>query len=612
MFKRGVIKIENKNRDDVAKSLEKKSLTQSYVSEKSFDLLDKTAKGLSNLKTEIQEEKKAQEALEKEQEEKKEDTPESTKEEYESRLKTNENQEMEKPSSNMENNSKLKTGINNQDTSSAEAKVEESSEKTSKLKTCVSKGATKIFGFSENQGKISKVATVTSKTGKGISKISRKITKVSKDLNTAISSDGTGKDFFKTKAERIEKKVAKKSVKPITKPIKKLANKATAPLKRKMAQALKLVMKKAIKLIVSAVCAIPEVIIPLAIVIFIVAFSSSIFGGSGKNTVPSYQNYMKTIQESYDKEVDDFLKENPDGLVYGVRGNYGKIDWRVPLAIMQGTGAEIVFDNFEKDLLDKFKNAGLLEKHIILEKTITTKGYNDIEESKTVKMLVIQNSGLEEYFEWCKNNFSIIKTFLVNKRIPILNANSFDNFQLELIRSLYISDNFFDEFDSQYKDITIKYGSNSTERNLNSDNYNSKNTLATSGYKGQCTWYSFGRSLESMNKKTPTSNAETWISNAIAMGYNTGTQPHANSIAVQVGTSSGHVAYIESYDGITITVSEGNVGNACSGNNECSQVEYANEHANELVRTKTYDSFLAYKKAVESNGKYLFGFVYLD
>ena len=37
-------------------------------------------------------------------------------------------------------------------------------------------------------------------------------------------------------------------------------------------------------------------------------------------------------------EVDEFLEENPDGEVFAVGGSYGRIDWRIPLSIMQGTG----------------------------------------------------------------------------------------------------------------------------------------------------------------------------------------------------------------------------------------------------------------------------------
>lgn len=604
--------MEDKNRSDVTKSIERNKLLNSYAKEKTFDLVDKTAKGLSTLKEEYLDKKDSPTPLDNNDLNNQEDVISEEAVSNESRLKTSETTEeiddavSEKVDTNTSN---LKTNIANDQTENIGTENTKKSE--SRLKTAISKKITTTFGFKENQGKISKSITVASKVGKETSKIGRKITRASKDLDTAISSDGTGKDYLKTKAERKGKKVINnKVVKPITKPIKKATKKITAPITKKLTQALKIVMKKAIKLIVSVVCAIPEIIIPLAIVIFIVAFTSSIFGGSGKTTVSSYQNYMKTVQESYDKEVDQFLKENPDGLVFGVRGNYGKIDWRVPLAIMQGTGAEISLDNSEKTLLEKFKEADLFEKHIILEKTTTT-GYGETE-TKTTKMLVILNAGMDEYLEWCNKNFSHIKTFLNSKRVTSYSTNSFDSLQLELINSLYTSDNFFDEFDSQYKDITIKYGSNNTPQNLSSDNYNSKNTLTTSGYKGQCTWYSFGRSLESMNKKTPTTNAETWLSNGIALGYQTGTQPHPNSIAVQVGTKSGHVAYIESYEGGKITVSEGNVGNACSGDETCSQVEYAKNHANELVRTKTYNSFLEYKKSVEANGKYLVGFLYLD
>lgn len=606
--------MEDNSRKDITKSVEREKLLNYHAKEKAFDILDKTAKGLSNLRTDMQETKEAPKEQDTNEKEEQQESPNEGNSEgtFESKLKTNENiNENSKTSNNDgESTSKLKTNVNN-DSKEKESGVKDQTISKSKLKTAVSKKITKTFGFNENQGKISKSVTVVSKAGKGISKAGQKITRASKDLDTAISSDRTGKDFLKTKIERKGKKIVKnKVVKPITKPIKKVTKKVTAPLRRKMAQALKFVMKKAIKLIVSAVCAIPEIIIPLAVFICVVAFVGSVFGGSGKNTIPSYQSYMDTIQESYDKEVDNFLKENPDGLVFGVRGNYGKIDWRVPLIIMQGTVGEVSFDQAEKTLLQKFKEAELFEKHIILEKTSTT-GSGESEVTKTTKMMVILNPGLEEYLEWIDKNFSIIKTFLNSKRVINFNQNSFADYQLELIKSLYTSEDYFNEFEPKYKDITIKFGINNISRNLNSDNYNSKNTLATN-FKGQCTWYSLGRALESMNLNTPATNAETWISNGIAMGFNTGTQPHANSIAVQVGTSSGHVAYIESYEGATITVSEGNVGNACSGNKDCSQVEYAKAHANELVRTKTYNSFLEYKRDVESSGKYLFGFLYLD
>ena len=136
--------------------------------------------------------------------------------------------------------------------------------------------------------------------------------------------------------------------------------------------------------------------------------------------------------------------------------------------------------------------------------------------------------------------------------------------------------------------------------------------MATAGFKGQCTWYSFGRVLELFNKKMPTGDAQTWLSSAIAMGYETGTQPSYNSVVVLMGRKFGHVAYVEAYDGKTITISEGNVGNPCSNDDSCSQVEYANEHAEEMVRTKTYNSFDEYRKASKNSGLTIVGFIYLD
>lgn len=607
--------MDNKNRDDVSKSLEKNSLTKSYVSEKSFDLLDKTAKGISNLKSELEEDKKLEEELNNKSEEQQEATEsEKNSEGYESRLKTSENHENESnENANSNSNSRLKTGINNDDSKTINKEEEvEPQVKRSKIKTAISKGTTKIFGFNESQGKISKTITVASKTGKGVSKISRKITRVSKDLDKAMSSDGTGRDFLKTKVNRNTKKVIKKKIAPkVKKPIKKVVKKVTSPLKAKLSQAFKIVMKKAIKLLISGISAISEFVLPLAFVILIIVSICSIFSW-GSGTTNNYQKYMDTIQAEYDKQVDDFIKENPTGVVVGVRGGYGKINWRIPFSIMQGMGAEVTFDNSEKQLVEQFKTAGLLEKHEIIEQTVKS-GEGEYQIETTKKIMIITNAGLEEYLEYCKNNFSHIKTFMNNKRILGFVENGFDSLQLETIKSLYLSDNAFDEFSKKYADYTPKYGSNNTERKLNSNHYNSKNTLATSGYKGQCTWYSFGRALESTGKVMPTGNAQTWLSSAVGMGYSTGSYPVPNSVVVLAGRKFGHVAYVEAYDGEKITISEGNVGNACSNDSSnCSQVEYANNHANELVRTKTYNSFKEYKEASKASGLYVVGFIYLD
>ena len=601
--------MDNKNRDDITKSLERTKLAKNYSIEKGFDYLDKTAKKVSNLKTDLLDEND-----EKNNDiDNKENESSNESKEYNTRLKTSENSSDDKTDANDVSTTKLKTGVNNQNITE-NSKSEDNTENVvskSKLKTGITKVINKTFKFNDNQGKISKSITVVSKTGKGITKVGSSITKASRDLDKAMSSDGTGKDFLKTRATRNTKKVIKKKiVNPVKKPIKKAVNKATTPLKRKIASAFKILLKKVLKLLIAGVSAISEFILPLALVILIIVAVCSIFSW-GTETRNNYETYMESIQESYDKEVEQFLRDNPTGIVVGVRGGYGKINWRVPFAIMQGLGADIKFDNSEKELIQKFKDAGLLEKHEIIEQT-TTSGTGDLQTETTKKVMIITNATLEDYLVWCKNNFSYIKKFMNDKKIIGYVDNNFDTLQLETINYLYTSESVFEEFDNKFLDIPTKYGKNDVERNLSSDNYNSKNILTTSGFKGQCTWYSHGRALESTNKKVPAGNAYTWLSSAVAMGLDTGSYPMPNSIAVLAGRSYGHVAYVESYDGEKITISEGNVGNACSKKEaNCSQVEYANQHANELVRTKTYSSLQAYKDASKSSGLYLVGFIYL-
>lgn len=70
---------------------------------------------------------------------------------------------------------------------------------------------------------------------------------------------------------------------------------------------------------------------------------------------------------------------------------------------------------------------------------------------------------------------------------------------------------------------------------------------------GYCTWY------VSTRRYVPWSgNAWSWYSGAIAMGYNVGSTPRPGAIMVSKEGSLGHVAYVESVDGSSFTVSEMN------------------------------------------------------
>ena len=192
--------MDNKNRDDITKSLERTKLAKNYSIEKGFDYLDKASKNLSNLKTDL---------LDK-NEEKNNDIDNNENEvsneskEYNTRLKTSENGSEDKTLLNDVSPTRLKTRVNSQNITENRKNEDENENvvSKSKLKTGITKVMNKTFKFNDNQGKISKSITVVSKTGKGITKVGSSVTKASRDLDKAMSSDGTGKDFLKTRATR--------------------------------------------------------------------------------------------------------------------------------------------------------------------------------------------------------------------------------------------------------------------------------------------------------------------------------------------------------------------------------------------------------------------------
>lgn len=611
---------------DTKKTIDRLSIATSSVSSKTFDLVDQGAKKLSNIKEE-RDLKTSQNETSQQQE--------ANNKEVNSRLKTSENtqENIQEENKTEEFTSRIKTNVNNSNENKSSGGIQKNETigndnekpKVSKLKTSASKVLQKTFKFNDNQGKISKTITVMSKTGSKLSKTGGTITRTSRELNKAISNDGTGTEYIN---DKIGRKVKTKAYKITKKGTNKIKKKFNQTIGKKLVQVAKTVIVKLLKMLISLFAALAEFIIPVALVILIIVAIGSIFGSGSSNdkSISDYSAYMTSVQSEYNRQVDDWKKQNPNGIVVGVKGDYGQIDWRIPLAIIQSTGAELNFDNTEKDLLNTFKQAGLFEKHEVVYQevendTSTTNSPPELtyppsstpsEKTNTIPVLVITNGVYEDYLEWLNNNYSKIADFNKKKKITDGTDTSFSNDQKEMLELLYQSDDFAELLGNDFVTHIPVYGKNETKANLKSDNYNSKNTLATSGFKGQCTWYSFGRALEVSGKKMPTGNAQTWLTSAISLGYKTGTQPSTNSVVVLMGHKFGHVAYVEAYDGKSITISEGNVGNACSNDDSCSQVEYANEHAEELVRTKTYNSFDAYRKASKNSGLTVVGFIYLD
>jgi len=76
---------------------------------------------------------------------------------------------------------------------------------------------------------------------------------------------------------------------------------------------------------------------------------------------------------------------------------------------------------------------------------------------------------------------------------------------------------------------------------------------------GNCTFYAKSRRPDIPNNL---GNANTWYSNAAAMGWNVGQTPKKGAIATTTSGWAGHVAYVEgvSLDGLWATISEMNYG----------------------------------------------------
>lgn len=90
------------------------------------------------------------------------------------------------------------------------------------------------------------------------------------------------------------------------------------------------------------------------------------------------------------------------------------------------------------------------------------------------------------------------------------------------------------------------------------------NIFTKYGYKGQCTWFTYGRVLEKLSINLPSEfygNAvDWWYANAKDNIYSYGSEPQANSIIVWGGGNLGfgHVAFVEKVEGDLVYFNEGN------------------------------------------------------
>ena len=97
--------------------------------------------------------------------------------------------------------------------------------------------------------------------------------------------------------------------------------------------------------------------------------------------------------------------------------------------------------------------------------------------------------------------------------------------------------------------------------NFNGSAYNASSPLKN--YKGQCTWYCWGRAYEKTGIRLNTvNNAKTWLSRLNTAGTQAvwnSYAPRKNSIAVKTSGTYGHVLFIEDVIGDTVYYTEANV-----------------------------------------------------
>lgn len=139
--------------------------------------------------------------------------------------------------------------------------------------------------------------------------------------------------------------------------------------------------------------------------------------------------------------------------------------------------------------------------------------------------------------------------------------------------------------------------------------YQIGNPYTKAGYRGQCTWYVWGRVREALGIELPSNmgNAGDWIEYAKNdPRFIIGDEPRPGAIIVTKGDAFGHVAFVESYDPKTKTaiITEGNVGNPMTGTDQ--MVDYAREHYADLFYRSEW------KKRSSRWNALVLGFIYLD
>ncbi len=337
--------------------------------------------------------------------------------------------------------------------------------------------STNATALNKNNSKLqtSKRIATAIKGAKFINNSAQKVIRTGKNINTGLNENGT--TAFEGTSSRIMtkaiKKVSNKASKKITKETVKYTKKATkkiskfsVKLGKQVISKTTNVMIKLMELLVKLVASVVKLILsmlpeiaPILIIIVVIAAFCSFFGiGMSEDTKKNYETYMINTQNEYDKTTVEFY--NSGKIVDGTIEGKGMINWKAPLSIVQMLNGDLTFDDVEKELLGKFKDAGLFEKitdsTYTYEKEIeTTNRDGTVTKTKvtvTENKKIVSNPSLNSYIDWCNSNFNVINNYKKKKKVKYdSHQTKFTDDEIEQIKLLYNSNSFFELFSADFQ-----------------------------------------------------------------------------------------------------------------------------------------------------------------
>lgn len=318
--------------------------------------------------------------------------------------------------------------------------------------------------FINKSNKVSKRIATAIKGTKIINNITNRFIKLGKSINTA--SNESGLKSFENDASRIMTKPLKKVTRKATSKATNIIKKSSKNIRKKVVKTTKNMTVNAMKLVTKLVNEMVKIILsmlptmtPIIIIIVIIVAFCSFFGiGMSADTRNKYEQYMIDTQKEYDNITVEFY--NQGNIVDGVIEGRGMINWKVPLSIIQMLNGKLIYDNAEKELLNSFKSADLFEKVTDVTYTyeqeveVTDKKGNTTIEKQIVTEIkkVVRNPSLEDYINWCNNNYSIINRYKMKKKLKYdASQTKLTDSEINQIKLLYNSNSFFELFSDNFK-----------------------------------------------------------------------------------------------------------------------------------------------------------------